>query len=372
MDTCTFSTTLANIRSKYGVDHVSQSKCVKQQIIERHPRTIRCDDLMDKPLSIHLHHDKHFPLRYIASMYEVSPAFISERFRDLGIEVKNFYASTPQLLLEQWLSQNDIVFERNNRTVISPQELDIFIPSANLAIEINGIYWHSEAQGKTRSYHLQKTTLCAKQNVQLLHFWDTEILSKFEIVTSMISHRLKLKQQRIHARQCTIESISYAEANAFENQFHLSGGVKGEFHIALKHGTTIVAVASYGSSRFERNTIELLRFCTRANHHVVGALSKLIAYIRKQSNGACITSYCDRRIGAGSGYIAAGFKLAGVTPPNYHYLSPRMDVFSRHKFQKHKLKHMLEFVDMNLSEWENMKLNGYTRIWDCGNYKYVI
>jgi hypothetical protein len=32
----------------------------------------------------------------------------------------------------------------------------------------------------------------------------------------------------------------------------------------------------------------------------------------------------------------------------------------------------LKVYDPNLSEWENMKNNGYDRIWDCGNSKYFI
>ena len=43
---------------------------------------------------------------------------------------------------------------------------------------------------------------------------------------------------------------------------------------------------------------------------------------------------------------------------------------SRLQFQKHMLESKLEIFDSNLTEWENMQLNGYDRIWDCGNYVY--
>jgi hypothetical protein len=35
------------------------------------------------------------------------------------------------------------------------------------------------------------------------------------------------------------------------------------------------------------------------------------------------------------------------------------------QFQKHKLKEKLKIYNENLTEWENMQLNGYNRIWDC-------
>ena len=37
-----------------------------------------------------------------------------------------------------------------------------------------------------------------------------------------------------------------------------------------------------------------------------------------------------------------------------------------------KLKNKLESFNSELSEWENMKNNGYDRIWDCGNYVFYI
>lgn len=43
------------------------------------------------------------------------------------------------------------------RKVIPPYELDIYIPNKKLAIEYDGLYWHSEANGKNKQYHLSKT-----------------------------------------------------------------------------------------------------------------------------------------------------------------------------------------------------------------------
>ena len=39
------------------------------------------------------------------------------------------------------------------------------------------------------------------------------------------------------------------------------------------------------------------------------------------------------------------------------------------KYQKHKLKNLLQNFDPKLSEYENMIQNKFTRIWDCGNLK---
>jgi hypothetical protein len=49
-----------------------------------------------------------------------------------------------------------------------------------------------------------------------------------------------------------------------------------------------------------------------------------------------------------------------------------MKVYNRMSFQKHMLKNKLEIFDKSLSEYENMLNNGYNRVWDCGNYKFIL
>ena len=41
-------------------------------------------------------------------------------------------------------------------------------------------------------------------------------------------------------------------------------------------------------------------------------------------------------------------------------------------YQKHSLEKKLQTFDANLSEWDNMQLNNFDRIWDCGNLKYKL
>ena len=50
-----------------------------------------------------------------------------------------------------------------------------------------------------------------------------------------------------------------------------------------------------------------------------------------------------------------------------------MKRYSRYQCQKHKLPALLgDLYNENLSEAENMQLNGYYRIYDCGNIVYSL
>lgn len=58
--------------------------------------------------------------------------------------------------------------------------------------------------------------------------------------------------------------------------------------------------------------------------------------------------------------------------PNYFYFKKNSIVLlNRLLFQKHKLIKILENYDEKLSEYENMEVNGYNRIFDCGNLVFV-
>ncbi len=70
---------------------------------------------------------------------------------------------------------------QSNRAVIKPKELDIYIPSNEIAIEYNGLYYHSN-RTKNNDYHLNKTIECQKQNIQLIHIFENEWLEQPELV----------------------------------------------------------------------------------------------------------------------------------------------------------------------------------------------
>jgi uncharacterized protein YtpQ (UPF0354 family) len=107
---------------------------------------------------------------------------------------------------------------------------------------------------------------------------------------------------------------------------------------------------------------------------VVGGASKLLRAFIKEHPPKPIVSYSDRRWNTGGVYKQLGFEYSHTSAPNYFYFDTMGDtekLLSRHNFQKHKLSSKLEIFDPSLTEWENMRMNGYDRIWDCGNDVFV-
>jgi len=73
----------------------------------------------------------------------------------------------------------------------------------------------------------------------------------------------------------------------------------------------------------------------------------------------------------GKVYEVNNFTLINVAKPNYFYFKDSNILYSRIKFQKHKLKNLLDNFDSSKTEMENMIDNGYRVIFDSGNKVYL-
>ena len=106
---------------------------------------------------------------------------------------------------------------------------------------------------------------------------------------------------------------------------------------------------------------------------VICIILPLLKYFIKTYNPNSIVTFADRRWSTKNNvYIKNGFKFVHDSPPNYWYFNKSQNRQHRFNFRKSTLKNKLKIYDESLTEWENMQLNGYDRIWDCGSSKYEI
>lgn len=268
------------------------------------------------------------------------------------------------------------IIKRHDRTILYGKELDFYLPNEHLAFELNGLYWHSEfGHGLNKHYHLNKTKGCLSHNVRLVHIFENEWRDKSELVKSVIRTILKLQgKNTIYARTCEVREVSIKDKDLFLNENHLQQKDKSTIKLGLYHNNTLVSLMTFRkTSRFDKNVEwELSRFCNSRNTIVVGGASKLFSSFLKTYTPKSIVSYNDRRYFSGDLYHILGFLFVGNTVPSYHYITPDYkNIINRLNFQKHLLPKKLSIFDPALSEWENMKTNGYDRIWDCGHGKWI-
>ena len=265
-----------------------------------------------------------------------------------------------------------------DRSVLGNRELDIYIPSKALAIEYNGLFWHSESNGKkSKLYHLDKLERCQSKGIRLITIFEDEWENNRDIVQVRLQHILNLSTNKIYARQCSIQVVTSKLANAFLNKNHIQGGCSSLVNLGLfDENSILVAIMTFGKPRLSLGRsvsmpgeYELLRYAT--SKVVVGGASKLFTHFIRIHSPVKIFSYSDKRWSTGKMYEKLGFLFKKETKPNYWYFKPGYAIrYHRFGFRKNILNEKLDIFDPELTEWENMQLNGYDRIWDCGNSKY--
>lgn len=270
----------------------------------------------------------------------------------------------------------------NDRKTLQGKELDIYIPHLNLAIEYNGLYWHSELGGrKYKNYHLNKTIECEKLGIRLIHIFEDEWIYKKDIIKGKLLHIMNKNEcQKIYARQCEIRLVAASISNTFLNNTHIQGSDNSSIRLGAYYKDELVAIMTFGCLRMvlgnksKENNWELYRFSTLADKRIVGIGGKLFKHFMNNYAPIYVVSYADSRwsINADNNlYKSIGFEFVKRTTPNYWYIGKNYnDRIYRYNFRKHILKDIFPNFDPNLTEWKNMQLNGYDRIWDCGSFKY--
>ena len=265
-----------------------------------------------------------------------------------------------------------ILHKNGTRKIIPPKEIDIYIPEKKIGIEFDGLYWHSENSLKCSRYHLDKTIACEKQGIQLIHIFENEWLAKQDIVKSRLKNLLGIYDKTIFARKCEVQVVDSKTSKAFQNNNHIYGAVNASVNIGLYCNNQLVSLMTFGKCRFDKkHEWEMLRFCSKLGYHIPGGAGKLLKYFERNYNPKSLVSYADRRWSTGKLYKALDFKLDHVSAPNYWYWKNNYTLFSRNKFQKHKLPKLLDMYDPNKTEIQNMSDNGYKRIFDCGNLVFI-
>ncbi len=271
----------------------------------------------------------------------------------------------------------------NNRYIFKGEiELDIYIPELNTAIEINGLYWHSELNGKSKNYHLYKTTKCYDKNIFLMQIFEDEWLFKQDIIKNKLKILFNKINNKIHARKCIIKEISYSEKSEFLNNYHLQGNDTSFINIGAFYNDNLVSVLtlskhrlSLGKKTHSSQSLELSRFAVISDIIINGIFSKMLKFVINNYEYINeISSYADIRfVNKNSNvYLKNGFEYISQSKPNYWYMKNYTKRDHRFKYRKHNLNKILPVFDEKLTEWQNMVNNKYDRIWDCGNYKYLL
>lgn len=261
----------------------------------------------------------------------------------------------------------------NSYQVIAPYELDVYIPEKKIAVEFNGLYWHSEAAGKDKNYHYNKWKRHQEKGIQLITVWEDDWLNNRSVVESMLKYKLGFgSDNKIYARKTFVGEVSNAEAEVFLNEYHIQGfrNITKNYGLFDKYSNILVAVMSFS---INKNTVSLDRYATSVS--VVGGFTKLLKYavdeIEKSNSGIeCITTFADHEVSDGGLYENNGFTVDFYIKPDYKYIY-RNKRHHKFLFRKKRFENDPDLLfEESMTERELANLNGMSRVWDCGKTKY--
>lgn len=113
----------------------------------------------------------------------------------------------------------------NDKSIINPYELDVYLPDLKLAIEFNGIFWHT-IKFKPENYHYDKFDLCKEKGIKLINIWEDDWINKKDAVKILILNNIQ--NIKISGQ---IKKVSIKEANQYLKKNHLLGNIKSDIRI---------------------------------------------------------------------------------------------------------------------------------------------
>jgi len=308
---------------------------------------------------------------YLKEKYNLSEDIARRFCKKLNIQKPK--SKYEQEILDIFKDFNPI---HNFRKLIPNKEIDIFFPDYNFGIEFDGDYWHSYPSPgiKSPSDLMKKQKYKTKYinenypEVQLFTIREHEWIEKKDIWISIIKNKFK-SNKRIFARKCVIKEIDTKTAKDFIDNNHLQGYSNSSIKIGLYYNDDeIVSVMTFGRSRFNEDSLELIRYSTKREINVVGGASKLFKYFIRKYSPKKIISYADLRYSKGNLYEMLGFQKISETQ-DYGYLKCGI-FYSRYKVMKKNLPNFLNDYDPSLSGPENLFKNGFRMICGVGQSKY--
>ena len=267
---------------------------------------------------------------------------------------------------------------KHNKDIISPYELDLYYPEKKIAIEFNGLYWHSEQLGKDKYYHYNKFKLCKEKGIRLISIFEQDWLNKEHKVKQIIKNIFNI-ESIIYARKCTLKQLDYNIKSEFINNYHFDGdSVQGSIAYGLYYNNELVSCMTFGklrgqnSLRNDKAHYELVRFVTKSGLCVVGAVSKLFKHFIKEYNPKYILCYSDNDFFTGNVYNKLGFKLKSLGEKSIDYQWCKNNyVLSRQQCMSFKLLQKYpQYKESNIigsKEKYIMEDLGYYRVYRCGN-----
>lgn len=216
-------------------------------------------------------------------------------------------ASRGQLELYDFVKSIYTDTESEDKTVIPPKELDVYVPSSRIGIEYNGLFYHSDLC-IDKDYHWAKTQRASEIGVDLIHIFEDEWRDKRTVVEKFLRRRLSPRQLKEDNVEISVAVITQEEATAFHTQNSLDEVTVADDHIGLTVNGELAACIS--TLRVSETAAVITNF-SLTQHASQEALTTLFNDVFKnctQHRVKSLSASVDLRLETGALYELQGFQ----------------------------------------------------------------
>lgn len=335
-------------------------------------------DILEKPENI-------LPNAYIAEKFGITPKSLAQGLRTRGredlIQPSKTSAAEEEIadFIEKITNKN-IDIKRSNRSIVSPKELDIYIPSLNLAIEYCGLYWHNEdsPEPRDKSYHYEKMKKCNEKDVRLITIFEDEWKEREKQVKNYLKSVVGFAKKRVYARKCEVRIVGNSVAKVFLEENHIQGKTTMKIAFGLYFENELLGLVTgncHHRQKRDNAPFVLNRLVFKDEVQVVGGASKLLKRLIKYAKHEGykeLISWSDNRWSEGNVYKKTGFNLVAELKPDYSYYVGNGKRESKQSNKKANLLKKGAKGTLENTEKELAKSLNLCRIWDCGKKRWAI
>lgn len=268
-------------------------------------------------------------------------------------EIKKLYPQFDINVKPKWFS-----FIEDKSSNLVQLELDLYDKQKRIAVEFNGIVWHSTRFEKETNSLMRKTNICENHFVHLFHIWEYEWIYAKKQVINILNKIFGQSTSNISStllgNECYNASEDLTRVACFADQNNIKKSKECSWACALVDSDeNILATAEF--YQFENEWI-LDRYTEKIGYVINGGLQKCLSlFWREHSKVKELSTYADRRwvYRNKNIYLDVGFKEIEILDPKFIYT----DLNIRH------ISNMVE----DLSEKD-----GLYRLYDAGYIRYLI
>jgi hypothetical protein len=367
---------------KYGVEHPLKSKDIKNKVKEKYNNNF-INKYLEKGIELEVINEDEVKVKNYCNIHNefiINKNNLNLRHFRYKVDICtkcnpiSNNTSSYENEIKKYLDSKNISYIEKDRKILNGNEIDILIPDFNFGIEFNGSYYHSD-KFKDKNYHLNKTNLAIIKGYNIFHVHESDFVNKRDLIYSMINSKLNIINTKIFARKCIIKTIDRNIEKEFLNENHIQGYAVSIIAYGLYYKNELVSLMSFSKKRIiskHKNNLdgeyELLRFCNKINHTVIGGASKLLRKFEKDFNPDIIYSYANRDYSNGNLYYNLGFDFESFTEPSYFWEKNNVK-YNRFSLRKDLLVKM--GFDKNKTEYEILTEQYYNKIYTTGNLKFI-